>query len=180
MRVRECKHSSPPIRPLYGDCPAHTAVESALPIPFDCINLCMLLHIPVLILLVLSHGIKICDLNVDDVLILDHFPLFFNLEVPLMPSKFPLFSCPKQLISFLTVQQFSMPFFNPYTNLMSSDDLLHLFQSSCLAVLDQIVPLKTKSVNFTSDSWLNQSTNECISRLRECKKAERKLNTNKH
>ena len=126
--------------------------------------------------LILSYGIFIDKLNIEDASFSDHMPIVFDITLsnPMCTVKTPgRFS---RYINSHTAIQFSEMFkktaFSTADRLPSNpDELISLFHSSCSDILNSVAPLKYRRPKLTSQQWLDEPTR---SFRQACRKAERR------
>lgn len=129
--------------------------------------------------LILSHGFSIDSISIEDAFLTDHVPFVFNIKL------FNSMYTPRTLdhfshhINHFTANKFSECYLGnditasitAHDHLLSPDELISSFNTSCLAVLETVAPLKLRRPNFKPQQWLDDST--C--HLRQvCRRAERK------
>ena len=130
--------------------------------------------------LILSHGLSIDNVNVEDAYLSDHKPIVFNVNIsdPQCTAKSP--DRYARYIGPLTAEQFADSFLasDVATSILTTtdpppcaDELLSIFNSSCSAILDSIAPFKLKLPKLISQPWLDDTTR---SLRRACRTAERK------
>ena len=136
--------------------------------------------------LVLSSGFSVSNVNIVDTGVSDHFMILFESALfcptPPSPSSYSLV----RAINSTTASHFSNSFMlslspavlDSLSSCTDTEDLLTLFNTSCLATLDSVAPLKQKRCkpNRSTTPWLNSTTR---SLRKACRKAERKWKKDK-
>lgn len=130
--------------------------------------------------LILSCGFSIDSMCIEDASISDHMPIVFS--VKLFHHLFTTRSSGhySRHINSFTAKKFSQCYLindittsisTAHQHLSSPEELMLLFNTSCVAILDTVAPLKFRRPNFKSQQWLDESTRL----LRQvCRRAERK------
>lgn len=91
--------------------------------------------------LVLSSGLEIIDLTVDDVLISDHFPVLFSIPCHDSTGSYHASARCTRFITSSTAALFTKMFNEHaplYPTSANTNDMLHSFQSSHLDILDSV------------------------------------------
>jgi len=122
--------------------------------------------------LVFTIGLEISNVCTEDLTVSDHKCVLFNLSFDndFVPEKRIKSS---RIVNSLAVEDFAASF-NSNVLVSPADDvdcLLHVFNTHCAAILDDVAPLVTRSVRpVNSSPWLN---NEICELRRKCRKTER-------
>ncbi|XP_070397940.1 uncharacterized protein [Nothobranchius furzeri] len=151
-------------------CPTKPLVKEFLDI-LDSFDLQQLVKDPTLehshtLDLVLSFGLCVSDLFVDQVCISDHFPIIFNTS-NLKPSSSVMLSS--------SLEAGLLTSFSSCTS-VGVDGLVDSFNTACSAALDSVAPLKLRQKKTISDPWVNDNTDAL---RRQCRTLERKWKKDK-
>ncbi len=132
--------------------------------------------------LVISLGISVSSLQIDDFYLSDHKPVLFNcvLNNPVVDSM----PCGRKIcsVNYFTVCLFADVFSSDACLIMSSflglsvDEQLCHFNTLCSNVLDFVAHFKTKKLKLQVKPWLNNATRTS---RQEWRKAERKCKKDK-
>lgn len=122
--------------------------------------------------LVFTLGLKASNVCTEELLVTDHKCVLFNLSfdndfVPVKRIK------SSRIVNSLAVENFTVSFDSNV--LVSPDDdvdcLVHVFNSHCAAILDDVAPMVTRTVRPANSSpWLNDEIRDF---RRKCRKVER-------
>lgn len=127
--------------------------------------------------LVLSYGLDICIMDINDAGIWDHFPIMFDVQLCNLELNFEAPLCLSDLINSEAVALFSEAFANSgyYDDISNApllvDSVVISFISTCSSILDTVAPVKTKRCKTSRQLWLNEST---LALRRECQRAKRR------
>uniref|UniRef100_A0A3P9MP71 Reverse transcriptase domain-containing protein n=1 Tax=Oryzias latipes TaxID=8090 RepID=A0A3P9MP71_ORYLA len=130
--------------------------------------------------LVLTYGLSVSNLVICDAVFSDHMPVLFDITLPCSPCRPPAPARWVRIINPSTAALFSSSFNQtsviPQSTCSSTDELSSWLHSTCLTVLDAVVPLKSRQPKVKTEPWLNNVTRAA---RRECRKAERKFKKDK-
>nr|XP_054594302.1 uncharacterized protein LOC129161845 [Nothobranchius furzeri] len=123
--------------------------------------------------LVLSHGLSNSDLVILPATFSDHSPVLFNLDVASTSRTDHVHTRLSRVITPSTAGDFVNVFalISAPCDFTVVDSYLHLLNSSCLAAMDSVAPLKSRLTKIKPDPWLNERTRSI---RQNCRRLERK------
>uniref|UniRef100_A0AAZ1XJ66 Reverse transcriptase domain-containing protein n=1 Tax=Oreochromis aureus TaxID=47969 RepID=A0AAZ1XJ66_OREAU len=123
--------------------------------------------------LVLSYGLSVCNVRVEDAVFSDHMPILFDIA----PSNtFANQAAPVHCYRAFgsdSAERFSILFdklMSYAPELPTADDLLLYFDFACKSVLDVVAPLRLRKCKSKTSPWLTDRTRAI---RRQCRKCER-------
>lgn len=129
--------------------------------------------------LVISKGLNISEVTVNDVALSDHYCIMFKITTPVHPLKRETEVIRKRYINDNTCALFTQAYASPLTLTTAPlDDFVNSFSSSVMTVIDTIAPIKTKTLSRKKRSpWRNATL--ALKQKQDCRRAERRWRKNK-